>query len=62
MKEPPDWFELALRTLAVLGARDAHATRQDDVCNDAPHSVHIDTNAAIALADAIEWYDTKGTR
>ena len=20
MKEPPDWFELALRTLAVLGA------------------------------------------
>lgn len=41
----------------VQAARDVHATRQDDVCGDAPHSVHIDTNAAIALADAIEWYD-----
>lgn len=43
----------------VQAARDVHATRQDDACNDAPHSVHIDTNAAIALADAIEWYDTR---
>ncbi len=42
----------------VQAARDVHASRQDDACNDAPHCVHIDTNTAIALADAIEWYET----
>lgn len=42
----------------IQAARDVHASRKDDVCGDAPHCVHIDTNTAIALADAIEWYDT----
>ena len=46
----------------IEAARECHRTRQDDVCNDAPHSVHIDANAAIALADAIEWYDRQVTR
>ena len=46
----------------IEAARECHRTRQDDVCNDAPHRVHIDANAAIALADAIEWYDRQVTR
>lgn len=41
----------------VRAARAVHAARQDDVCGDAPHSCHVDLNAAIELADAIEQYD-----
>lgn len=42
----------------VQAARKVHECRQDDACNDAPHSCHVDLNAAIELADAIEQYDT----
>jgi hypothetical protein len=43
----------------VEAARLVHAARQDDVCNDAPHSCHVDLNAAISLADALESYDRR---
>lgn len=46
-------------THVVEAARLVHSVRRDDACNDAPHSCHVDLNAAIALADALEAFDRR---